>query len=289
MFRIDPDTGGVFWNDYHLHIRLTHDEFAALYPDLSPVRQDYLPGLLEVQYQLSHHRIGGHDCILTLIYINRHISDIVIYCEIEDTIENNVDKWLKVKLDWIRTAQLCLMEQFGEPHESRSISPFNPNNILPKEYTEEVVSWSYKFEWGKVGISHDGLCWGDHLYISYDERLFIRTWDELATECEALILYEQAYEGKFKPSEFVPARNLIALLRESFEFQKVRPEIIDNGLYFKIPLRSRKAVTVRLNHESQMYKIVFWQADSRRNLFIAEGDHAKLIQELRLFLETENL
>ncbi len=291
MIAINRETGAVTWGDFHLHMWLIHDVLAANYPQFTPVQDIHTPdGRHERIYDLPTIDWEGYSLTLRMVYYNQRPSGIYITrINTDDSDEENkrYESWLRQLPGWVIAAQKWLVAQLGQPHNIQPGVLFDEEKLLSPEEIQLLQSWSYDLEWGEAGFYYDMLQQPGDIYVHYDYQKQIKNWDQLIAELQ-IIFQNQPHQNGLFEADLLLTQSLIEALRPHFEFAKVKPRVYASGLGFKLPAwKTTVVVVVRPRDFAKRYEI--YRHDTTKKAFIADGDNVRLVQELRLFLETEKM
>ncbi|MEO8611401.1 MAG: hypothetical protein ABI690_26120 [Chloroflexota bacterium] len=289
MLKIDRATGDITWENYVLYPRLFHDDFAKKYPQLKPVHDIHTPdGMHERGYHFPMINLDTYEVEVKITYFDSRLSGIYIGRENSIESDDEATRWRHGLPGWVRVAKNWLITQLGQPHEIRPGVLYDEKSWLTPEEIQHLQLWGYGFEWGEAGFWYDGLQQPGDIYIHYQE---ISNWDELAVECETLLQKQQQQNGRYI-SHLLTTRSLIDILRQHFDYQKTKPRVYSRGLQFQLSDLLDTRVTMILltaypNEIKKRYEIS--RSDTHRKAFIPADDHSQLIDNLREFLESENM
>lgn len=289
MIEINRENGTVTWGDYVLHMGLTPDALMQLYPQVTTMRDVQIhDGRHQQIFQLPTMNLDDYPLILEATYYNNRLHLILIKRPNPSNSPEANDRWWRQLPGWVMTAQKWLISQFGQPSDIRPGVLFDEEETMTPEEIKLLQTWTYDFEWGKAGFHYDGLEEPGDIYVDYDYQKHIKNWDELIAECDSLLHYQQEHNGIYVAS-LLALRALIEAIHPHYDFQSLSPRVGPGGLVLSpSQWKTKVVVHVRLaNDVTKRYEIVRW--DTTKRSFIAEGNHTQLVNELRVFLETEKM
>jgi hypothetical protein len=288
LIAINRDTGTVTWGSFVLDMRLAPDALVRLEPELMPVHNDLGPdGRRTRIYHLPTIKIDEYPLMLEAVFVNQRLSGINIKRGGSTYTDEEYDRWWRQLPGWIKIAQKWLVAQLGQPHEIKSGVLFDEQELLTPDEIQFLQSWDYKFEWGRAGFYYDGLQMPGEIYVHHDYHQQIRNWNELLDECRLLLRNQIQQNGKYIAS-LVATRSLIEVVAAHFDFQIAKPYVNCTGLVFPLTEWNTQVVVTVWPFDIE-YRYEISRHDTTRKAFVADGDHIQLVQQLRVFLETEEL